>query len=351
MGLLQQLFAKEVLDPGSLDRHSIRSILVVRQHDQLGDFLLSTPVVRALREHFPSARIGLLVREYFHAIAGLVPSVDEVLVYRERLSGWSFRNSRSFLRGLRGGWDLAVVPTTVSHSLTSDLLAHASGARYVLGSEARVFPGSTRNFFYNLLARGCDEGRHQTECNLDIVRRIGADTADLAPRLVLPESERSFAMRDLQEMGFNPDLPAIAMHLGAGKKPNRWPAGRFAGLARKLAERGKTQIVLFWGPGEDDLRRLFEGSAGVRTIDAGHPGLSRLAAMCAACSALICNDTGIMHLGAAAGVPVVAIFGPTDPDIWKPLVVNIACLRAASHRTEDVDVADVIGALERLVPF
>jgi ADP-heptose:LPS heptosyltransferase len=349
MMVLQGLFGREVVNPESVDRRSIRSILVVRQHDQLGDFLLSTPVVRALREHFPTARIGLLVREYFQGIARLIPSVDEVLVYRERLSGWSWSNGRSFLQGLRSGWDLAVVPTTVSHSLTSDLLGHFSGARYLLGSEARLFPGATRNFFYNLVARGCGAHRHQTQCNLDIVRHIGVDTADLSPRLAIPDSERRQALRDLGAMGYNPEIPAIAMHLGAGKKPNRWPVARFARLARRLADLGEVQILLFWGPGEDELRTLFAGSAGVKTIDLGHPGLSRLAAFCAESTALVCNDTGIMHLGAAAGTPVVAIFGPTDPEIWKPLGVNIACLRAASQRTEDVDDGDVMNGLRDLV--
>jgi ADP-heptose:LPS heptosyltransferase len=349
MRVLERLFGQEVLPPEAVDRNSIRSILVVRQHDQLGDFLLSTPVVRALRGHFPAARIGLLVRGYFQGIARLVPSVDEVLVYRERIPDWSWKNGGSFLRALRGRWDLAVVPTTVSHSLTSDFLAHYSGARYLLGSEARVFRGATRNFFYNLVARACDEGRHQTQCNLDIVRHIGVDTADPSPRLVISESERHAALRGLAELGFRSGLPAVAMHLGAGKKPNRWPVAHFAELARRVSGPGGAQVILFWGPGEEELRSRFAESAGVQTIDAGHPELARLGAICAECTALVCNDTGIMHLGAAAGAPVVAIFGPTDPEIWKPLGAGVIALRAPSHRTEDVPVAGAMSALRSLV--
>src|ERR1700690_4079022 len=101
MALLQSAVGREVLRPKSLDRSAVRSILVVRQHDQLGDFLLSTPALRALREHFPAARIGLVVREYFEEIARLVPFVDDVLVFRGRMSEWSWGSVRSFVHGLR----------------------------------------------------------------------------------------------------------------------------------------------------------------------------------------------------------------------------------------------------------
>ena len=349
MAVLEKIFGQEILRPESVDHETIRSILVVRQHDQLGDFLLSTPVCRALREHFPAARISLVVREYFQGIALLIPSVDEVVVFRERVSRWSWKRGREFLRGLRSGRDLAIVLNTVSHSLTSDLLARCSGARYVLGSEARVFSGSSRNFFYNLLAADSDPGRHQTQRNLDIVRHIGVDTRDCSPDVVISESGSRLARRELEAMGFDPALPAIGMHLGAGKKPNRWPVTHFAELARSLTRSRSLQIVLFWGPAEEELRTQFAGRAGIHTVDAGHPDLQKLAAYCAQCTALVCNDTGVMHLGAAAGVPVVAIFGPTNPDEWKPLGVRIHCLRAASQRTEDVSVEDALDALRLLV--
>jgi ADP-heptose:LPS heptosyltransferase len=349
MAILEKTLGKEVLPPESLDRASVRSILVIRQHDQLGDFLLSTPVLRALRQHFPSAKVGLVVREYFHEIARFVPYVDDVLVFRERLTRWSWKNGWSFFRGLRSGWDLAIVLNTVSHSLTSDLLAHFSGARYVLGSDSRVYRGSSRNFLYNLVAPDAGPGRHQTQRNLDIVRYIGVDTENYAPAVTLSDAERWTARRDLEALGFDADLPAIGLHLGAGKFANRWPVRSFADFARSLTGLSRTQIVLSWGAREEELRARFAECAGIRTVDVGHPDLPKLAASFAQCAAVVCNDTGIMHLAAASGVPVVAIFGPTNPDEWRPLGVRMIGLRAASQRTEDVGVEDVLEALRSLV--
>jgi ADP-heptose:LPS heptosyltransferase len=351
MRFLEATRGRKPLLPGSVDRALIKSILVIRQHDQLGDFLLATPALRAIRETFPAARIAIVVREYFQDVARMVPYVDEVMVFRERATRWSWSRGTAFYRRLRRGWDLTVVLNTVSHSLTSDVLASLSRARYVLGSGARVFAGSRRNFLYNLIAPGPDGERHQTLQNLDIVQYIGISTHDYSPRIEVPDSEERVAHRELEARGIVPGRRVIGFHLGAGKEPNRWPVARFGELAARLSGSNGAQVVLFWGPKEEDLRRQFVEQAGPRTVEAGHPELRKLAAMFRRCDALVCNDTGIMHLAAAAGVRLVAIFGPTDPEVWKPLGVRIVCLRHPSRRTGDVPVDEVVRALEEVRRF
>ncbi|HEV8537642.1 MAG TPA: glycosyltransferase family 9 protein [Bacteroidota bacterium] len=349
MGLLEKLYARKVVSPESVDLSNIRSILVIRQHDQLGDFLLATPVLRALRERFPEATIGLLVREYFHDVARALPTVDDVLVFYENGLHWTWRRVSSLHRSLRKGWDLTVVLNSVSHSLTSDLLAHFSRAKYVLGSDERIFPGCSRNFFYNLLAPQGDEPRHQTERNLDIVRLLGVDTLDRTLRISISEEERNVAGRFLEAKGFKPGITAIGMHIGAGKPLNRWPVKRFAELAKALTARYAAQIVLFWGPYEEELKRIFHAQAETGTVDAGHSNLRMLASLFARCDAIVCNDTGIMHLGAATGVPVAALFGSARPEEWKPFGDNVRAIRAESGKVEDIRVEDVMVALEGFI--
>jgi ADP-heptose:LPS heptosyltransferase len=343
--------SRPVAPPGAVDRASIRSILVVRQHDQLGDFLLSLPAVRALRRTFTEARIGLVVREYFGDIALLVPDVDEVIVFRERLSRWTWKSARAFIGALRRDWDLAVVLNTVSHSLTSDLLAHASGARTVLGTEERVFRGARRNFLYNLLAPQSPPLTHQAEKNLAIVRTIGAESVDGAPSLRFSQAELESAALELEKLGLDRARPAIGVHLGAGKAANRWPVERFAELAGSLAGGQGIQTIVFWGPQEEDLHARFASAVTGPVVGAGHPPLRKLAAYSRLCRAFVSGDTGIMHLASAAGVPVVALFGPTDPAQWKPPGAGVIVLRAASCRTEDITAAEVLGALRSAAPM
>lgn len=344
MGVLEPLVGRESLDPRALEGADMRRILVIRQHDQLGDFLLSVPALRALRERFPDARIALVVRGYFAEVARMVPHVDDVIV-RPEPPLLDCRSLARFTEELREGWDLAVVLNTVSHSLTSDLLARASRARIVLGSADRVFPGSTRNFFYDLEAPVRAGRRHQSERNLDIVRLAGCTTEDLREEVIVSDAERDMVRNDLEDRGAAGPGPIIGLHIGAGKPPNRWPAERFALLASILEERVQAKVLLFWGPEEGVLRDEFLGRRRRPTHLVGHPRLARLAAYFAACDAVVCNDTGVMHLAAATKVSTVALFGPTDPADWKPFGDHVVALAGSRGETAAIGVEEVAQAV------
>lgn len=351
LAFLERKFSREVILPAFVNYSEIHSILVIRQHDQLGDFLLSTPVLRALREHFPKARIGVVVRDYFAEIVEHNPFVDEILVFHENGRDWTRQRIRRFWRQLRSGWDLAVVLNTVSHSLTSDLLAHFSRAKFILGSEHLVFAECSRNFFYNLVAPYWSEQRHQTERNLDIVRHIGVDTTDLSETMALSREERSDAMIALRELGLLQGKTVIGMHVGAGKLFNRWPVGRFGQLAQMLHDSKVAQVLLFGGPGEEQLVEHLCKYIQFDPIKIPPTSLRRLAAFFTCCDALVCNDTGVMHLAAAVGTPLVAIFGPTDPAEWKPPGKRFVALRDSTRKATDaIDVEQVYKALVDLLP-
>ncbi|MGH7599450.1 MAG: glycosyltransferase family 9 protein [bacterium] len=346
---LEKIFAKDMLLPSRLDVAGVKRILVVRQHDMLGDFLLSTPVLRALRQRFLEAHIGVLVREYCADVARNNPYVDEVLVFYEHGHNWSWRRLRTLWRQLRSKWDLAVVLNTVSHSATSDWLAHLSGARYILGSEHHIFPGCTRNFFYNLMAPYTKTLKHQSERNLDIVRYIGADTNDLSEVMRLDDVERQAARHKLTSLGLRSSQLVIGMHVGAGKLMNRWPVSRFSKLAQLLHEEHAATITLFWGPREKNLSEQFCEEVQFQPIKVEPAGLRELAALFAQCDAVVCNDTGVMHVCAAVGVPLVAIFGPTDPKEWKPIGDEFVAVRGKDQTMESASAEQALAALTFLL--
>jgi len=346
---LEKIFAKAILMPYQLDLANVKRILVVRQHDMLGDFLLSTPVLRALHQRFPEAHIGVLVREYCTDVARNNPYVDEVLVFYEHGLNWSWRRLRTLWGQLRSKWDLAVVLNTVSHSVTSDWLAHLSGARYILGSEHHIFPGCTRNFFYNFIAPYAKTLKHQSERNLDIVRHIGADMNDLSEVMHLDDMERQAACHKLTSLGLRSSQPVIGMHVGAGKLMNRWPVSRFSKLAQLLHEEYGAEITLFWGPRENNLSRQFCEEVRFQPIKVEPTDLRELAALFAQCDVVVCNDTGVMHVCAAVGVPLVAIFGPTDPKEWKPIGDKFLAVRGKDQKTESVSVEQAFAALAFLL--
>ncbi len=345
---LERWFGKNVLLPEEMNRSGLRSILVVRQHDQLGDFLLATPALRALREYFPSARIGLLVRKYFSDVARCVPFVDEVIMFHEGGARWIPKNIISLFRQLRGGWDLTIVLNTVSHSLTSDMLAYFSDSAFVLGSGGKVFPGCSRNFFYNLISSPPAAAIHQSEENLNIVRYIGAGTNDLSEVIKVPESEIRTVRTELLKMGLLEDKLVIGIHPGAGKHGNRWPVGYFSKVATMLHEKHQAQILLFWGPAEQELCDQFCRMIKFEPLKISPTGLVTLAAYFTCCDALLCNDTGVMHLAAASGIPVLALFGTTDPGEWKPYGADCIGLRGENGNIENINPEKVFDELQQL---
>jgi heptosyltransferase-2 len=347
LGWVEPLLACTPADPRVVASMSAERILVVRQHDQLGDFLLAIPALRALRARYPDAWIAVVVRRYFAEAARMIPFVDEVLVVEENFALWTWRSFAAFWRALRNPWSLAVVLTTVSHSVTSDFLAYFSRARVVVGSAGRVFPGASRNFLYHVAAPVAAGPRHQSERNLDIVRAIGCTTDDLREELRAPAAE----LREV-ERALGPQR-RIGLHIGAGKLPNRWPAREFARLAALLEEGDGARILLFWGPAESDLKEEFLRHRTGPTELVGHPSVTRLAAYFRACDAVVCNDTGVLHLAAAVGVPTVALFGPTDPAEWKPVGEHVRALAGEGGIVAAIPVEAVakeVGALLRAFP-
>lgn len=346
---LELMIRKPVLTPEQIDFSAVRSVLVIRQHDMLGDFLVATPVFRALRNRFPGAHIGVLIRDNFAcAIAGN-PFVDEILVIQKGSHQWDPRLLMTLLKKVYKRWDLTIVLNTVSHSLSSDILAELSSRRFILGSAGGVFPGTSRNFFYNLVAPYSGTTVHQTGRNLDIVRYIGAQTEDLSEQMSLQDTERRYALETLRQIGMREDGLRIALNLGAGKVANRWPVARFAGLAQLLHDRLNAQILLFWGPDETNLADEFCSLIAFTPAKVDPAGIRHLAACLTHCSLLVCNDTGPMHVCAAVGVPLVAVFGPTHPGEWKPVGDSFVAVRGAGGTVDGADVDSVYGRVTALL--
>ena len=340
--LFEKLLGLRRLFPEEFDASRVKRILIVRQHDQLGDFLLSTPVFRALRNRFPSAYVAIVARKYTAALAQNNEFIDTVIPFYEHGTDWRLKSLRYFRQQIRAGYDLAIVLNTVSHSLTSDLIARFSNAPYILGPEHLPFSGTKTNFFYNLISP-CRDGRiNQSERNLDIVRYIGADTEDASENITLLQSEKEWAKDHLRAMGWDGRKKLVAVHPGAGKIPNRWPVENFVAVAEKLVEEKNVQIFLTWGPAEEDLGARFSSLAKFHIISTTENNIRRFAALLASADLLLCNDTGVTHVGAAVGTPLVAVFGPTDPEQWKPVGERIIAVRGKDGVCSSVSTDSVL---------
>jgi heptosyltransferase-2 len=313
----------------------IERILILRT-DGIGDVLNCTPAISALRYAYRDAHISAVVRPPGAEILFLNPHIDEILVYDVHGLHKSPIARLRFLRHLWAGcYDMAVV---LHNSSLCNLMAYLSRARYRIGrkSERKRF---SFTLTHGVSSRDPKGTKHEIDRNMDIVRLIGA-CEDGAGELVLrlSEEERAWARDFLcrQGVGARHASPLlVGIHPGGSSFDKLWPAENFAHVATRLMQELEARIILFSGPGEDDLVRSIRGAIREeRKLKLATPviftaglRLRQLAALIEKCSLFICNDSGPMHIAAALKIPTVAVFGPTDHVRWKPRSENAVIVR------------------------
>jgi len=172
-------------------------------------------------------------------------------------------------------------------------------------------------------------GLHQAEAYLHLLERAGLTVENRIPRLRVPDLWEERARELLSRAGLGPGERPVGIHPGSTYgTAKRWPLERFARVADRLQREAGVRVVLLGGPGEEALARDMAGCMGTPPLNlAGKTDIPLLAGVLRQCRVLVCNDTGPMHLAAAVGTPVVALFGPTDPSGTAPLGGGHALLR------------------------
>jgi heptosyltransferase-1 len=322
----------------------IERLLIVRL-SAMGDVVHTLPAVHALREAFPRVHIGWLIEERWAELlcapgsprrgprSSLRPLVDEV--HAISLKGWrkspfsltTVQRVATVWNDVRDArYDVAV---DLQGAMRSALLARVSGARVVYGAaEARESPASLW-YTRKVVARG----RHVIEQNLSVARALLGDARETSSPDISgdfpcdPQAEARIEKR-LAELGIS---EFAILNPGAGWGAKRWPAERYGEVARRLGEHG-LRSILNYGPGEEELVRAAE-AAGGGAARAMSCSITELISLTRRARLFVGGDTGPSHLAAALRVPVVAIYGPTDPARNGPFGTRSVVLRSAESRT------------------
>ena len=298
----------------------IERLLIVRL-SAMGDVIHTLPAVQALRAAFPQAMIGWLIEERWAELlcapgaprrgtrSPQRPLVDWVHTVNLKAWGESLLSVHTVQQIARVWNDLRSVHYDVAIDLQgairSAVLARWSGARVVYGAaEPRESPASIW-YTRQTVARGA----HVIEQNLSVAEAVAGAKLHV-PCAELPHDPAAERLIDqrLAEIGSG---DFAILNPGAGWGAKRWPAQRYGSVAKALAKSGLSAIINY-GPGEEDLAHETE----VASEGAARPmtcSLTELIALTRKAKLFVGGDTGPMHLAAALHVPVVAIFGPTDP--------------------------------------
>lgn len=282
-------------------------VLVTRLR-YLGDVILTTPAVAALKDRYPEAEIYYCAERpyaeilegnpYLAGVIGLETSIRGTLETLIELRRMRFIAAIDLFYNPRSAWllFLAGIPIRVggTRSMRRRLYTHV----YSVSPAARSA----------VLHHG------------EALAMFGVEPKASLPRLYLASEEKEAGSRLLARTVGTPlaDGPIVAFHAGGTWPAKRWAPESFARLARLLHERWNAKVCAITGPGEEDIVRRVREAAEDAVAILPIQTLRVVASIISSCSAVVANDGGIMHMAVALGRPTVGIFGPTEPDVWFP---------------------------------
>jgi len=306
----------------------IKRILLI-QPSRIGDIIFSLPTLSALRRTFPRARITWLVDDRCQDLVEGHPDLDEVLVVpfkaiEEALKkrdwkgvGQTFSRLKRELRSR--SFDLSID----LHGLAkSALLVWMAGARFRIGSANTTGMKECSGFFSREIPPR-PQDRHTVERNLSVIDFLGGATREAQFQLTISEAARSQVQEILVSAGRREQERLVVIHSGAGWLSRRWPADRFAELINTLGLTPGLQLAVIGGAaGGSPESRLFEQLFSMIRVPVinlvNRLSLKQLIALLKETDLFIGNEAGPLHLAAALDRPVVAIIGPTRPELTGP---------------------------------
>ena len=327
-----------------------KKILIVRQHNQLGDLLAGVSLFRALKETFPESHISLVVSPLNYP--GVIKNklIDRIYIFNKKklISPFYFFKTLKFLREK---YDLAIVPVVVSISFTSNLLARLAFAKTRIGANSLNGKMNSSAFFFDRRV-DLDWRNHPdsnvSERSLDIVRPFGINTENYRSEISFDEDDLTAAKKFIEDFGDKGKRLLIGLHVGAGKQNNRWSLNKFAALIEKINSKYPANFYLTGGWAEkEELNYL------IKNVDISfgkfiNKPIPQIAALISISNLFISNDTGIMHVAGTTATPQISIFGPTNPFNWTPIGMNKYFIRK-SELIDDISVEDVFHLCELIL--
>jgi len=294
--------------------------IMIRATNWVGDAIMALPALRAVRSRFPEAEIAIVARPYVADIYRDQQICDQLIHYDPRGTHAGLFGSGRLAAELRAHkFDVALL---LQNAFDAAWLVWRAGIPERIG-----YARDGRSFLLTKALPVPQRGEfpsHEKFYYLELVRRAGwldsvPDVAFIG--LNVPEEKRRSAEEFLSKSGVRRAVLRIAIGAGASYGSAKcWPPARFAELANRLQSQTDADVILFGTAAETDVSNAIAAEMRRPPIDlTGKTAIADLPALLSQCHLFIGNDSGAMHVAAAVDLPVVAVFGPTDPDGTAPV--------------------------------
>ena len=310
--LLSLFVRSEKLRREDVDLGSIKKILIVRQDDRIGNLILTTPLLSAVRKRFPQAQIWYVASKTFHTLFSNSHLVDRILVAKKKQYIFHPLSLVWFIRKIRKErFDLAFDASDENNfSFNNTFLVYLSCAQYRIGYQK---PES--HLFLNLEVVPSDKNKHASEMHLDLLRYLTGDLLSEELSFEIDPQRSVEIEKYLKEQGVEPGDFLVGMHIG-GRGEKRWEVENFQRLADWITDSFDAKVIILWGPEEKSVIQQIHPNQ-KQIISELFP-LPALSALIKRCNMIVSPDTGAMHLSAAMGTPTLALFLNSDPIKYGP---------------------------------
>lgn len=325
-----------------LSTEKIERILIIRLAP-LGETVLTTPVVRALRLHFQNAYIAYMVAPTREDLVSANPHLNEVLTYHASVP-------KLVSQIARRKFQMAVVLQPTFRLVLHTFLAQIP---FRVGFETNTGRKKLLN-----LAVPNNTAQHETQRYLDVVRALGVEVVDNEPEVFVDSAGIAWVNNFLENQMLNNSTPIIGLNPGAATAYRRWHASNFATLGDRLHEAYGAHIVITTGPQEGELADQVAKQMTYPPVIVNQTTPMQLAALLQRCRLYVSNDTGPMHLSTAVKTPTIALFGASNLTQWAPpwdkhaVLARKACefMRTLSSKEWDAHPERARENLETITP-
>lgn len=310
-GLFGLLLGRGRETGGSVDLADVQRVLVVRANFRMGNLLLVTPALAALRRALPHARIDVVAGRAYVDLLEHSPDVDGRIGVDRRMlmAPWSLLSLVRHLR--RQHYDLAFDGGRGSSFLGAFLVGVSGSRRRVAAADSRY------DALFDVHVRLDPESKHKVDLLLAVLAGLGIETRQRTLSVTLTPEEREQASARWRALGVAPEKPAIAVNVGA-RGAKRWQGERVVELVRALCAEHDRPVVMLAGPEDEEHLREMRPLLPAKVMVAPRMAIRAFAAFLSQAAVLVTQDTGPMHLATAVGVPTVALLVAPRSAVFVP---------------------------------
>jgi ADP-heptose:LPS heptosyltransferase len=327
-----------------------KNILIIRQHNQLGDMLAGVSLFSGIKEKYPDSRITLIAGPQNYTAVEKNKYIDRLLVFNKKQL-WNPLYLKKLLDTFRNSYDIVVVPVTVSISFTSNLLSRFSDAAFRIGPSSLNGKKNRSDFLFNIRIEidwTKQPDANVSEIILEILKPLNVIPLTLKSEISFDQNDLNTAHYFLQSLNVKDSEKIIGLHVGAGKPQNHWSLKKYIEVIEEL---NRNYNAKFYFTGSRTDKEVIEYMRKNLQVPAGYflsKKIHEVAAVISVSDLFITNDTGIMHVAGATDTPQISIFGPTNPYNWAPIGSNKHFIRK-SELIDDVETEDVLALCRKIL--